>query len=82
MDIFQHEDESMEDFVSRLQFQAASCQFMITCQCCAVEVDYTQEMLINKLLHGLNNPERRQKVISEILLSYLSFLLYPTIIFF
>ena len=60
----QDEGESVARFVGRLKAQASLCKFMVTCNCNR-EVSYAEEMISQRLVVGLANPEHQSKVLTE-----------------
>ena len=62
--LVQAEGESIARFVGRLKAQASLCNFKVQCSCNR-EVSYAEEMISQRVVAGLSNPEHQSKILSE-----------------
>ena len=68
--LFQEENEKLDDFVNRLKAQAAKCNFKITCTPAtagapAVEHDITEEFIRDRLVVGLYDNSTKRRLMRE-----------------
>ena len=60
----QDRDEGVRNFAARLNGQADICKYVITCTC-GVEVNFTEQMVRDTLIRGLEDPEIRQDILGH-----------------
>ena len=64
--MMQNQGESITNYVARLKSKAFLCQFEIRCTCNPpVNVSYAEEMVSQRLVAGLSNPDHQRKILSE-----------------
>ena len=61
----QSDGENAARYVGRLKMQASLCCFEVKCRGCNETVSYAEDMVSQRLVSGLANPEHQQKIISE-----------------
>ena len=63
----QEKGESITQFVARLKSKAFLCQFVVVCTSCNPHesVSYAEDMVGQRLVAGLFNPEHQRRVLSE-----------------
>ena len=63
----QNQGESITNYVARLKAKAFLCQFEIRCPTCDPPRcnSYAEEMVAQRLVAGLNNPDHQRKILSE-----------------
>jgi len=61
----QSSGEPVTKYVARLKSQAVLCSYTVNCKC-GEKVSYADEMVSQRLVTGLANPEHQSKVLSEI----------------
>ena len=63
----QNQGESVTNYVARLKAKAFLCQFDIPCPTCdpPTRNSYAEEMVAQRLVAGLSNPDHQRKVLSE-----------------
>ena len=62
--IVQRNGEPVSRFIGRLKSQASLCSFMVICQC-GHDVSYAEEMVSQRMVFGLANPEHQARIVSE-----------------
>ena len=64
--LVQGQEQPVQQYVAALKQIARTCQFSIKCsnQDCNTRVDYSQEMVLDQLVRGLNDSEIQRKVLS------------------
>jgi len=62
--IAQDDSEKVTKFVGRLKAQAILCDYNVDCQC-GRRVSYAEEMVAQRLVSGVTNPEHQSKVLGE-----------------
>ena len=64
--LMQGPDQPVQQYVSSLKQIARTCQYSIVCsrQGCNTRVDYSQEIVLDQLVRGLNDDEIQKKVLS------------------
>ena len=61
----QDRDETIRSFGARLRGQAGVCKFLVTCPGCAIEVNYTENVLRDVLTRGLADSEIQLDLLGE-----------------
>ena len=62
--LVQTNGEPVSRFIGRLKSQASLCSFTVKCQC-GHDVSYAEEMVSQRMVTGLANPEHQAKILSE-----------------
>ena len=62
--LHQEDGETITRYVGRLNAQAVLCNFTVKCGC-ASEVSYADEMISQRLIAGLINPDHQSKILAE-----------------
>ena len=61
----QDRDEPVRAFAARLRGQAGVCNYWVDCGTCGTEVDYSNTMIRDVLIRGLNDEEIRLDILGE-----------------
>ena len=64
--MIQGDDQPVQQFIASLKQVARTCKYSITCSnvACNTTVDYSQEMVLDQLVKGLNDSDIQRKVLS------------------
>ena len=60
----QMDGEPVTKYVARLRSQAGLCDYVVDCRC-GTHVSYADEMIAQKLITGLVNPDHQSRILSE-----------------
>ena len=60
----QKEDEPITKYVARLKSRAVLCNFNVKCKC-GEKASYAEEMVSQRLVAGLSNPDHQSRILSE-----------------
>ena len=61
----QDRDEGVRNFAARLNGQADICKYVVHCDDCGTEVNFTEQMVRDTLIRGLEDPEIRQDILGH-----------------
>jgi len=64
--LVQSDGEPITKYAARLKSQAVLCNFSVECHKCADKVSYAEDMVSQRLMTGLLNPEHQSKILSEV----------------
>ena len=64
--LVQGDDQPVQQFIATLKQVARTCQYYVKCTSasCRATIDYSQEMVLDQLVRGLNDNEIQRKVLS------------------